>query len=333
MVGGANGNHVEAAPRAATTHARVDIWSTDGAAARERFSYWRDAISRSMFNITIEAPPDRFSARLHTRTTGRLRFARSQSSAYKVIRSQRDIDSAPADHCAIYLQLDGRTIFEQGGDVCTIDRSDIAIWDGRHPFRADFREAGGRAVAIIPRAMLERRALWLRRRPLHRLAANRPFVDLARRHLAALTADDSTLSETQATLLTDNVCNLVALATAPDVAPGRLDPELQLEALLAFCRHNLHNAELSPQLAADHLGISVRTLHLRFQTTGQSFGRWVLDQRLDACRAALRDQNQRALNIAEIAYRWGFNDLSHFNKAFRARFNETPRETRWHGII
>jgi AraC family transcriptional regulator, positive regulator of tynA and feaB len=56
----------------------------------------------------------------------------------------------------------------------------------------------------------------------------------------------------------------------------------------------------------------------------------VLDNRLAACREALRDQNQRGLNISEIAYRWGFNDLSHFNKTFRAQFNQTPRDWR-HG--
>jgi AraC family transcriptional regulator, positive regulator of tynA and feaB len=328
LAGSAHSSCVENAPRAATTHARVDIWSTDAAAARERFSYWREAICQSMFNITIEAPPERFSARLHARSAGPLRFASAQSSAYKVARSRRDIDGAPADYCTIYLQLDGRTIFEQDGHVCAVERGDIALWDGRHPFRFGFSEAAERAVAIIPRAMIERRAPWLRRRPLHRLAADRPFIDLARRHLAALTADNWTFSENEATLLTDNLCNLLALATAKDLGPSRLDPELQLEALLAFCRQNLHNTELSPQLAADHLGISVRTLHLRFQKAGQSFGRWVLDNRLDACRATLRDPRQRASNISEIAYRWGFNDLSYFNKAFRARFNETPREAR-----
>jgi AraC-like DNA-binding protein len=46
------------------------------------------------------------------------------------------------------------------------------------------------------------------------------------------------------------------------------------------------------------------------------------------CRAALRDGNQRTLSISEIAYRWRFNDLPHFNKAFRARFDTTPREWR-----
>ena len=100
------------------------------------------------------------------------------------------------------------------------------------------------------------------------------------------------------------------------------------EALLAYCRQHLHDAELSPQRAADHLGISLRTLHSRFRQIGQSFSRWVLEHRLEACRAALRDENQRALHISEIAYRWGFNDLSHFNKVFRARFDMSPRDWR-----
>ena len=37
------------------TSAKVDIWSTDDTRARERFSYWRDAVCRAVFNISIEA--------------------------------------------------------------------------------------------------------------------------------------------------------------------------------------------------------------------------------------------------------------------------------------
>jgi AraC-like DNA-binding protein len=79
---------------------------------------------------------------------------------------------------------------------------------------------------------------------------------------------------------------------------------------------------------AAQLGMSVRTLHLRFERVGRTFGRWLLDSRLDACRKALRDPQQRASTISEIAYRWGFNDLSHFNKAFRAQFGMTPGDWR-----
>ena len=75
----------------------------------------------------------------------------------------------------------------------------------------------------------------------------------------------------------------------------------------------------------------MRTLHLRFKQVGQSFTQWLRDERLKACSVALRDQNQRDLNISEIAYRWGFNDLSHFNKSFRARFDQTP--TQWRNEV
>jgi AraC-like DNA-binding protein len=143
-----------------------------------------------------------------------------------------------------------------------------------------------------------------------------------------LTAADADLNESSAHLLTDNLCNLLALASARDVPTDQMQPQLQVEAMLAFCRQNLHDTRLTPQHVADHFGMSLRTLHLRFEKIGQTFGRWLLDNRLDACRAALRDPNHRNSNISEIAYRWGFNDLSHFNKAFRARFDQTPRECR-----
>lgn len=307
---------------------RFDVWSTDAARAHERFTYWREAICRSMFNISIEAGPEQFAARLATRSAGALRFATSESSAYRIMRSRRDIDSAPADHWTIYLQARGRTIFEQDGETLTLNPDDIAILDGRRPFRADFSEGGRRAVAKVPRHMIDRRAPWLRRRALHWIPAGTRFADLARDHLAALTADGAPLSDSASVVLADNLANLLALAGANDVLPRRLQPELQLEAILAFCRQHLHDSELTPQRVAMHFGISVRTVHLRFERIGQTFGRWLIEHRLEACRAALRDERQSDANVSEIAYRWGLNDLSHFNKVFRARFNTTPRAWR-----
>src|SRR5262249_47304251 len=167
-----------------------------------------------------------------------------------------------------------------------------------------------------------------RRRALHRIPAGAQFADLARNHIVALTADDAPPSDSASIVLADNLSNLLGLASATDILPGRLQPDLQLEALLAFCRQNLHESELTPPRVAAHFGISVRTLRLRFARIGQTFGRWLLEHRLDACGAALRDAGQSETNISEIAYRWGFNDLSYFNKTFRARFATSPRAWR-----
>jgi len=323
MVESATGQ-IPAAERS-TSAAQVEIYSTGSVAAREKVSYWRETVCNAVFGISVETMPEQFSARITARNTDALRFAMSESNPYRIARSRQQIDAIPSDHYSIYLQLAGQTISSMNDETYTFDANEIGVYDGRQPFRS--LHGGRRAIAVLPREMVERRAPWLTRRPHHKLSGDSPFAELARHHLVTLTNQDSALTETAMSVLSENLCNLVALASI-DAVPDRLGPELQLEAILAFCRRNLHDAELSPQRVADQLGMSVRTLHWRFKQTGQTFGRWVRENRLDGCAAALRDPNQRGRNISDIAFHWGFNDLSHFNKAFRARFNMTPREWR-----
>lgn len=290
-------------------------WSTDTINERECFSYWRDVVCDAIFNISPEAPPERFSARITARSSGPLRFATCESTSYEIIRTARDIDRAPSDHYTIYLQLRGQTLINQGNESVAFNRNDFVLSDCRRPFRATLSNDGYRAIAVVPRALVNSRAPWLRRRPI----------------MVRLVSND--LSEKESSVLTENLCNLLALASAADTPPNRVQAELQLEALLAYCQQNFHRLELSPHSIAEHFGISVRTLHLRFEKLGQSFGRWLLETRLDACCKALRDPRQRTRRISEIAYSCGFNDLSHFNKAFRARFKMSPGEWRFETLM
>lgn len=305
---------------------RVEILSTDMTPARERFAYWREGL-RHLFGVAAEAPPaQEFSAHAVVRSTGPFRFLVSESTGYRVGWSREYATNAFSNHFSIYLQLNGRTIAARGEEEIELGAGDIGFCDGRRQLRAWF---GGRfAIVSVPRPMIERRAPWVKNRPHLKLASNARFARNLRLHMMELTADDAAFSESETGLLADSLCNLVALAAAEGIPSWRMQPELQMEALLAFCRQNLGDADLSPQQAADYLGISVRTLHSRFRQTGQTFGRWLLDNRLEGCGAALRDPNQRALNISDIAYRWGFNDLSYFNKAFRTQYDMTPGEWR-----
>jgi AraC-like DNA-binding protein len=304
----------------------VAILSTDKAPERERFAYWRESL-RHLFGVAAEALPDRhFSARAAVRSTGPFRFLTSESTGFHAAWSRGDTHVPYADHYSIFLQLSGQTISSRGDETIALGAGDIGFCDGRRQLHA--RLGGRYAVAMLPRAMVERRAPWLRDRPLMKLGPGVRFSGNLRFHMMELTREDPAPNEGQTALLVDSFCNLVALAAAEGMPPRLMQDELQMEALLSFCRQNLGNADLSPQQAADHLGISVRTLHSRFRQTGRSFGRWLLESRLEGCSGALRDASQQAINISEIAYRWGFNDLSYFNKSFRAQFDMTPREWR-----
>jgi AraC-like DNA-binding protein len=302
----------------------VATWSTEGVRSAERFSFWREVVCQTVLNVATESPPDRFQARIRGRSFGGLRFAAFDSTGHEIVRSPQHTSRFPDDHYLISLQQRGQSRIEQGGDAFALDPGEIALVDGQRPFRIGFPEAVSRVIAVIPRDTIDMRAPWLARAPARKISRASPYVDLARRHLLQLASEEESLGESEAVLLTDNLCNLLALASARDTPVNALRPQLQIEALLAFCRRHLSDPELTPQRAAAGLGISVRTLHLRFESVGRTFSRWLMDNRLEACGRALRDPQQRACTVSEIAYRLGFNDLSHFNKAFRARFDMTP---------
>jgi AraC-like DNA-binding protein len=64
---------------------------------------------------------------------------------------------------------------------------------------------------------------------------------------------------------------------------------------------------------------------------GSSIERYVLHRRLERCRQALEDTAQANRMIGEIAFAWGFSDLSHFGRRFRAAYGMTPGDYRRRG--
>jgi AraC-like DNA-binding protein len=51
------------------------------------------------------------------------------------------------------------------------------------------------------------------------------------------------------------------------------------------------------------------------------------ERRLEQCRSALADPANTS-TITTLAHQWGFNDLTHFGRAFNATYGLSPREWR-----
>jgi transcriptional regulator GlxA family with amidase domain len=56
--------------------------------------------------------------------------------------------------------------------------------------------------------------------------------------------------------------------------------------------------------------------------------RLVLAMRLARCRQALEDSLQDHRTVSEIAYGWGFSDMTHFGRCFKAAYDVSPRDYR-----
>jgi AraC-like DNA-binding protein len=59
-----------------------------------------------------------------------------------------------------------------------------------------------------------------------------------------------------------------------------------------------------------------------------SLARYIWRRRLERAAIDLRDPARESLGISAIAMAHGFNDLSHFSRAFRQRFEMSPRAYR-----
>ena len=86
--------------------------------------------------------------------------------------------------------------------------------------------------------------------------------------------------------------------------------------------------DLRPAAVSAETGISVRYANALLSAEGTSLERCILDRRLERCRRALEDRRQAHRTIGEIAFAWGFSDLSHFGRRFKAEFGVSPGEYR-----
>tara|TARA_R110002126_G_scaffold80012_1_gene198423 strand:+ start:1033 stop:1590 length:558 start_codon:yes stop_codon:yes gene_type:complete len=90
----------------------------------------------------------------------------------------------------------------------------------------------------------------------------------------------------------------------------------------------LQDHQLSPERLADEMNISRRTLYRLFESEGSSISHHILLLRLDRCSAELECQEDYALSITDIAFKWGFSDVSQFSRAFKRQRGVSPREYR-----
>ncbi|MGI5450644.1 helix-turn-helix domain-containing protein [Streptomyces sp. CA-243310] len=109
-------------------------------------------------------------------------------------------------------------------------------------------------------------------------------------------------------------------------------------AVKDIIERRLTDPGLSPAALARALNISVRTLHRAFATAaanhsgikgGTIVGRaetvagYIRGRRLEQARFALSARAGRP-SVAEVAARWQFADSSHFIRAFKGRYGQTP---------
>ncbi|WP_375309199.1 AraC family transcriptional regulator [Bradyrhizobium sp. A5] len=316
-------------------------WCTDEVEPHDRFDYWREVRSKGLFGVTAELERERrgdFYGEFSLRQIGGGGLVELKASHYTVERSTSDIAYAPGDSICVYQQLGS------GGWFGGMRAGDFAIANGSfatshtdQPYRTAPLGAGGFHLRIlrIPVSGLSTQDKRMRELGPRRfddpnlaplLAAC--FADLGE----AAAGDDGATGETavvQASLV--QALGHLALIERGILRPGsRLGQAALRTARLSQARRliarHLQDPDLTPTMVAALLGVSVRHLHMLFESAAKSFSQTVTDERLKQSRRLLREAPNRL--IADIATSCGFESLATYYRVFNAAYGMAPGDFR-----
>jgi AraC-like DNA-binding protein len=100
---------------------------------------------------------------------------------------------------------------------------------------------------------------------------------------------------------------------------------MTLQRVKQYILNNLQDYTLSPTSISENVGISIRYLHMLFESENTTVNNWIKECRLHRCKDEVCSLQNSGKTITEIALNWGFNDISHFSKVFKKEFGHSPR--------
>ncbi len=315
---------------------RDRVWDTRDVEARETFGYYREGICEAFMELVPEIEASmtgRFGARVEHIDLGGGAVNRVRATAHQVNRTRREIARSPGECFYLNYQTDGICDIEQAGRRLELRAGEVGIFSSGQPFVLEHRRRPQLGVAsfFVPTGLLGGRLPGSLPRGPAVLSDDPAIGRLLSETARSLSSGADALSAPDRARLFDMLVDLAAMAlggtrAAIDPVATRADATyLRLKRIVA---ERLRDPGLDVAGAARAAGISPRYLHRLFERQGASFTAYLLGERLLLASARLADPRWSHLPIATIAYDCGFRDLSHFGRAFKARFAATPGEWR-----
>lgn len=283
-----------------------------------------------MNSIPVQGPS--FYGVLRAAAVAELGLATFETDEASVRHTQRCVRRATDDDFMICQQIRGGLVFQQDNCIHRTKIGDLWLLDPRRPFSVEVQTDSLSVSLKIPRHKLEARLGNISALSGQSISGEQPVAALASGFLNTLMRTGNALTEPAAGKVAQQAMDLMALAIKTDLHSGRLalssPRSVTLLRLKAVIEERLRDPELKPAGAAAETGISIRYANALLAEEGTSLERYIMNRRLEGCYQALRAPAHVSRTVSDVAYAWGFSDVSHFTRRFKARFGCSPGECR-----
>lgn len=309
------------------------IFSTKDVHPRERLGYWIEVATRGYVEHEFR-PGDAatFDGSVKIATLGgSIGLTTFSAASGQVIRSEQNAARTDTDDILVSMMRSGEMSVSQDGVESLISGRTMFLLDPLRPFEVSLRTHCNNISLRIPRPLVEARLGNLAGLTARPITGSAGIGALAMGFLELLPDQADALDEVASLKATEQLLDLLALAIATENNKGATLSSPRATTLLrlkATIERLLVEPDLKPERVATETGISVRYANALLGEEHTSVERYITERRLERCRSALENTAHAHRSISEIAFNWGFSDLSHFGRRFKTRYGLTPTEYR-----
>jgi len=310
----------------------LNICDTEFYSTRDGFAAFREVVSKAFMPWLMEKKSESdFRARIVSFSGEFGSLCRTTMTPLAGLRNASELSKSPERCLYANYVISGKLVVEQNGLVTTAEKGDLIIYDSILPVKhLKLGEGPFEDLAFS----ISKDRLGMPDTIFSNIAVPKTKI------ISPLASCFSFLSQNISSASPEELGAIGAACAAllPVAAGCSMDAEERevskisaghyARELTQFIDAHISDIELSPGMAAENLGISVRYVHKQFAMDGTTFGNYVTAKRLELISHDLVSPMGRQQPIFALAFRWGFNDLSTFIRSFKKRFGCTPREYR-----
>lgn len=307
------------------------LFSTHALHPRDQFDFWHEVACKNIVghNSQPQSRPD-FNAEFERGLLAELSILRFQNSPMQVVGTERHVARVDTDELLLCRQIEGAVAFEQNGREVRLNAGDMTLIDPMLPYVGRFSDSK-LLVIKVPRQLLEKRTGKLKALTAVGMACDDAECGLTSSFLATLPAYTGQLGATAHEILREQSLDLIALCLSkvagerPRLSAGR---SVILLSIRAAADARLADPCLDVKSIAEAAGVSVRYANALLASENTSLRRLIQTRRLMRCKKALHDPLQSGRTVSDIAYSWGFSDMTHFGRVFKKAHGMLPSDYR-----
>lgn len=277
------------------------------------------------FETIFDRQSSLFIGEIQSFLLGQTEIAFIKSNASRIERKSGTPDRVKGRFCFLILQYSGKMMLKYRDEVLFLNEGDIVLLDSDEHIAMYPQGLFSHISVHLPREKLFHQGITLEH--FGKLLTCNMSAHLLKNMLQTISSENTALwyAEEDGNAFEDA---LIAL-----IKPTIHYKNIQVVGSLKhkaerFILENLSKTSLSPQVVADHIGVSLRHLYRLFINDQTSVNKFIQIRRLERIKCELKDLKNNKLSITEIAFKWGFGDSAHFSKTFKKVYGISPSQFR-----